>query len=74
MAYRYFSKKELKAVFTMSDPKNSATCKQLQELHTGKVTNKEVRFQKHLEFLNGLDGISGISHHDLLFSTDADDE
>jgi DNA excision repair protein ERCC-6-like len=64
--HRYFSKQELKEIFTLDDPTYSRTQQQLQQQH-GRFLKLYDELEEHLEFLHSL-GIAGVSHHDLLFS------
>ncbi|XP_066919121.1 DNA excision repair protein ERCC-6-like [Clytia hemisphaerica] len=68
--YRYFTNQELRELFVLDDPTQSTTQQQLKELHQ-KPTNTQQGFQNHLQFLQELDCIYGVSHHDQLFSQEA---
>ncbi|XP_036595673.1 DNA excision repair protein ERCC-6-like [Trichosurus vulpecula] len=65
---RYFSKQELKELFTIGNFRSSATQLQLQSLHAGhRKTDKKL--EEHIAYLHTL-GIAGISDHDLMFTHD----
>ncbi|XP_066213359.1 DNA excision repair protein ERCC-6-like isoform X1 [Saccopteryx leptura] len=66
--FRYFSKQELRELFTIEDFQNSATQLQLQSLHAAqRRSNKEL--DEHIAYLHSL-GIAGISDHDLMYTHD----
>jgi SNF2-related domain/Helicase conserved C-terminal domain len=63
--HRYFSHKELRQVFTLTNPRVSETQQLLEGLHSShRVTDGEL--DNHVDFLQEQD-IFGISDHDLLF-------
>ncbi|XP_027692565.1 DNA excision repair protein ERCC-6-like [Vombatus ursinus] len=65
---RYFSKQELRELFTIGDFRSSATQLQLHSLHAGhRKTDKKL--EEHIAYLHTL-GIAGISDHDLMFTRD----
>ncbi|CAG5118101.1 unnamed protein product [Candidula unifasciata] len=63
--YRYFTKMDLKELFTLDDPKFSKTQKQLENLH-GNQRETDAELDEHIAFLHSMD-IFGISDHDLMF-------
>ncbi|UYV67459.1 ERCC6L, partial [Cordylochernes scorpioides] len=65
---RYFTKQELRDLFTLDDPRFSATQSQLEEIHGGK-RNSYPDLDRHLEFMKThmRDFIFGFSDHDLMF-------
>lgn len=64
--YRYFSKQELRELFTVGDLQNSATQLQLQSLHAAQRRSDE-KLDEHIAYLHSLN-IAGISDHDLMFT------
>ncbi|XP_012936041.1 DNA excision repair protein ERCC-6-like [Aplysia californica] len=72
--YRYFTKMELKELFSLDDPTFSKTQQQLQEMH-GSQRQSDTQLDEHIAFLHSLN-IFGISDHDLMFkqTTVRDDE
>ncbi|XP_021043674.1 DNA excision repair protein ERCC-6-like [Mus pahari] len=66
--FRYFTKQELKELFTVGDLQNSATQMQLQCLHAAQRRSDE-KLDEHIAYLHSL-GIAGISDHDLMFTCD----
>ncbi|XP_075395190.1 DNA excision repair protein ERCC-6-like [Tenrec ecaudatus] len=66
--FRYFSKQELRELFTIEDFQNSATQLQLQSLHAAQRRSDE-KLDEHIAYLHSL-GIAGISDHDLIFMHD----
>ncbi|XP_036029806.1 DNA excision repair protein ERCC-6-like [Onychomys torridus] len=66
--FRYFSKQELRELFTVGDLQNSATQMQLQSLHAAQRRSDE-KLDEHIAYLHSL-GIAGISDHDLMFTRD----
>ncbi|GBM73450.1 DNA excision repair protein ERCC-6-like [Araneus ventricosus] len=69
--YRYFSKQELRELFTFEDPHHSATQVQLSQLHSHqRITDTQL--DAHIAFLYSLD-IFGVSDHDLMFSREIED-
>ncbi|KAK9393461.1 DNA excision repair protein ERCC-6-like [Crotalus adamanteus] len=64
--YRYFSRQELRELFTLEDTRSSATQLQLQSLHaTQRKTDTEL--DEHIAYLHMLE-IFGISDHDLMYT------
>lgn len=66
--FRYFSKQELRELFTIEDLHNSATQLQLQSLHAAQ-RKSDKNLDDHIAFLYSL-GIAGISDHDLMYTHD----
>ncbi|XP_055986112.1 DNA excision repair protein ERCC-6-like [Sorex fumeus] len=66
--FRYFSKQELRELFTVEDFQTSATQLQLQTLHATQ-RRSDKKLDDHIAFLYSL-GIAGISDHDLMFIHD----
>ncbi|XP_054435526.1 DNA excision repair protein ERCC-6-like [Pteronotus mesoamericanus] len=66
--FRYFSKQELRELFTIEDLQNSATQLQLQSLHAAQ-RRSDKKLDEHIAYLHSL-GIAGISDHDLLYTRD----
>lgn len=69
---RYFSQGELGEMFKVPETgyKVSQTQRQLHKEHYNQRKVNEL-LQEHIEFLEGL-GIAGVSHHDLLFTKEAE--
>ncbi|XP_074962530.1 DNA excision repair protein ERCC-6-like [Phalacrocorax aristotelis] len=64
--FRYFSKQELRELFTLEDTRTSATQIQLQSLHaTQRKTDPQL--DEHIAYLHSLE-MFGISDHDLIFT------
>ncbi|XDA90475.1 hypothetical protein R6Z07F_020073 [Ovis aries] len=66
--FRYFSKQELRELFTIEDFQNSATQLQLQSLHAAQ-RRSDKNLDEHIAFLHSL-RIAGISDHDLMYTRD----
>ncbi|XP_059943913.1 DNA excision repair protein ERCC-6-like [Mesoplodon densirostris] len=66
--FRYFSKQELRELFTVEDFQNSATQMQLQSLHAAQ-RRSDKKLDEHIAFLHSL-RIAGISDHDLMYTHD----
>ncbi|XP_068166778.1 DNA excision repair protein ERCC-6-like [Antennarius striatus] len=66
--FRYFSKQELKELFTLEDARSSSTQMQLQAMHS-RSRRTDPELDKHIAHLHGME-IFGISDHDLMFSLD----
>lgn len=66
--FRYFSKQELKELFTLEDTHSSSTQLQLQSLHSS-VCRSDPELQCHISALKGIN-VFGVSRHDLLFSNE----
>merc|ERR1719474_1350929 len=65
---RYFSKSELKDVFTLEDPTKSQTQIQFKHLREHRVgTNAD--FDRETDHVEGVPNVFGVSDHDLLFGT-----
>ena len=69
--FRYFSKQELRELFSLDDPWYSATQVQLHEMHSSQRSTYD-ELEKHLAFLKSLN-VFGISDHDLMFSKQVED-
>uniref|UniRef100_A0A8C7WTS0 DNA excision repair protein ERCC-6-like n=1 Tax=Oryzias sinensis TaxID=183150 RepID=A0A8C7WTS0_9TELE len=66
--FRYFSKQELKELFTLEDTRSSSTQLQLQALHS-RHRQTDPQLDQHIAHLHTME-IFGISDHDLMFSVD----
>uniref|UniRef100_A0A8C9AQF3 DNA excision repair protein ERCC-6-like n=1 Tax=Prolemur simus TaxID=1328070 RepID=A0A8C9AQF3_PROSS len=66
--FRYFSKQELRELFTIEDLQNSVTQLQLQSLHAAQ-RRSDKKLDEHIAYLHSL-GIAGISDHDLMYTHD----
>ncbi|XP_069378980.1 DNA excision repair protein ERCC-6-like [Paralichthys olivaceus] len=66
--FRYFSKQELKELFTLSDTRSSSTQLQLQALHS-RHRRTDPELDEHIAHLHAME-MFGISDHDLMFSLD----
>ncbi|XP_036267307.1 DNA excision repair protein ERCC-6-like [Pipistrellus kuhlii] len=66
--FRYFSKQELRELFTIEDFQNSVTQLQLQSLHAAQ-RRSDKKLDEHIAYLHSL-GIVGISDHDLMYTHD----
>lgn len=66
--FRYFSKQELKELFTLEDTRSSSTQMQLQALHS-RHRRTDPELDEHIAHLHAMD-MFGISDHDLMFSLD----
>lgn len=64
--YRYFSKQELRELFTLEDTRTSATQIQLQALHATQ-RQSDVQLDEHIAYLHSLQ-MFGISDHDLVYT------
>ncbi|CAL9707918.1 unnamed protein product [Knipowitschia caucasica] len=70
--FRYFSKQELRELFTLQDTKSSTTQIQLQELHSRqRCTDAEL--DQHIAHLHAME-MFGISDHDLMFSVNVNQD
>ncbi|KAL6463046.1 hypothetical protein MHYP_G00274370 [Metynnis hypsauchen] len=67
--FRYFSKQELKELFTLEDAHSSSTQLQLQALHS-QHRRSDPELDSHIAELHRME-MFGISDHDLLFSKEA---
>ncbi|XP_027874987.1 DNA excision repair protein ERCC-6-like [Xiphophorus couchianus] len=66
--FRYFSRQELKELFTLEDPRSSSTQLQLQDLHS-RERRTDPALDEHIAQLHAMH-MFGISDHDLMFSLD----
>ncbi len=66
--FRYFSKQELKELFTLEDTRSSTTQMQLQALHS-RHRRTDSELDEHIAHLHAME-MFGISDHDLMFSLD----
>ncbi|XP_030579295.1 DNA excision repair protein ERCC-6-like [Archocentrus centrarchus] len=66
--FRYFSKQELKELFTLEDTHSSSTQLQLQALHS-RHRRTDPELDEHIAHLHAME-MFGISDHDLMFSLD----
>ncbi|XP_060135423.1 DNA excision repair protein ERCC-6-like [Zootoca vivipara] len=64
--YRYFTKQELRELFTLEDTRSSVTQLQLQSLHANQ-RNSDLQLDEHIAYLHSLH-MFGISDHDLMYS------
>ncbi|NXN88906.1 ERC6L protein, partial [Bombycilla garrulus] len=64
--FRYFSKQELRELFTLEDTRMSATQIQLQSLHAMQ-RKSDPKLDEHLAYLHSL-AMFGISDHDLIYT------
>ncbi|XP_053554965.1 DNA excision repair protein ERCC-6-like [Bombina bombina] len=67
--FRYFSKQELKELFTLEDTRTSSTQIQLQNMHSAQ-RKTDTQLDHHIAFLHTLQ-IFGISDHDLIYTNEA---
>ncbi|XP_061749588.1 DNA excision repair protein ERCC-6-like [Nerophis ophidion] len=68
--FRYFSKQELKELFTLEDTRASSTQQLLQSLHS-KHRHTDTQLDHHIARLHTME-MFGISDHDLMFSLNVD--
>ncbi|XP_049906668.1 DNA excision repair protein ERCC-6-like [Epinephelus moara] len=66
--FRYFSKQELKELFTLEDTRSSTTQMQLQAMHS-RHRRTDPELDQHIAHLHAME-MFGISDHDLMFSLD----
>nr|XP_033474592.1 DNA excision repair protein ERCC-6-like [Epinephelus lanceolatus] len=66
--FRYFSKQELKELFTLEDTRSSSTQMQLQAMHS-RHRRTDPELDQHIAHLHAME-MFGISDHDLMFSLD----
>ncbi|NXA04618.1 ERC6L protein, partial [Sapayoa aenigma] len=66
--FRYFSKQELRELFTLEDTRTSATQIQLQSLHAMQ-RKSDLQLDEHIAYLHSLT-MFGISDHDLIYTTE----
>ncbi|KAM3827450.1 uncharacterized protein M6D78_014531 [Vipera latastei] len=64
--YRYFTRQELRELFTLEDTRSSATQLQLQSLHATQ-RKTDTKLDEHIAYLHMLE-IFGISDHDLMYT------
>ncbi|XP_058492946.1 DNA excision repair protein ERCC-6-like [Solea solea] len=64
--FRYFSKQELKELFTLENTQSSSTQLQLQAMHS-RHRRTDTQLDEHIAHLHTM-GMFGISDHDLMFS------
>ncbi|XP_035397284.1 DNA excision repair protein ERCC-6-like isoform X1 [Cygnus atratus] len=64
--FRYFSKQELRELFTLEDTRTSTTQIQLQSLHATQ-RKTDLQLDEHIAYLHSLE-MFGISDHDLIFT------
>ncbi|XP_069842841.1 DNA excision repair protein ERCC-6-like [Dendropsophus ebraccatus] len=64
--YRYFSKQELKELFSLEDTRTSSTQIQLQSMHSSQ-RKTDTNLDEHIAYLHTLP-IFGISDHDLIYN------
>uniref|UniRef100_T1E1A5 DNA repair and recombination protein RAD54-like n=1 Tax=Cupiennius salei TaxID=6928 RepID=T1E1A5_CUPSA len=69
--YRYFSKQELRELFSLDNPHYSATQVQLCEMHSSQRLADNF-LERHIHYLQTLN-IFGISDHDLMFTKNIQD-
>lgn len=62
--FRYFSKQELKELFTLEDPRSSSTQMQLQAMHS-RHRRTDPELDQHIAHLHAME-MFGISDHDLM--------
>ncbi|XP_077164333.1 DNA excision repair protein ERCC-6-like [Paroedura picta] len=70
--YRYFTKQELRELFTLGDTRISSTQLQLQSLH-GTQRATDVQLDEHIAYLYSLE-IFGLSDHDLMYTRETGHE
>ena len=68
---RYFTRSQLRELFVLNDPLRSETQVQLEKMHTKQLSQS---MSSHVAFLLGTDMVFGVSHHDLMFSTEEEKE
>ncbi|XP_046906418.1 DNA excision repair protein ERCC-6-like [Hypomesus transpacificus] len=66
--FRYFSRQELKELFTLQDTRSSSTQLQLQSLHSTQRCS-DPQLDEHIAYLHTME-MFGISDHDLMFSNE----
>ncbi|KAM4665157.1 DNA excision repair protein ERCC-6-like [Discoglossus pictus] len=66
--FRYFSKQELKELFSIEDTRTSSTQIQLQNMHAAQRKTDQ-QLDNHITFLHTLQ-IFGISDHDLIYTNE----
>jgi len=66
---RYFTAGELAEMFTLDDPQRSETHRILQQAHgDGEEDDGPAGLREHMARIEGMDGVAGISRHDLLYT------
>ncbi|XP_029915327.1 DNA excision repair protein ERCC-6-like isoform X2 [Myripristis murdjan] len=70
--FRYFSKQELKELFTLEDARSSTTQMQLQSMHS-RHRRTDPELDEHIAHLHTME-MFGISDHDLMFSLDVNND
>lgn len=70
--FRYFSKQELKELFTLQDTRSSSTQLQLQAMHS-MHRRTDPKLDEHIAHLYAME-MFGISDHDLMFSLDVNQD
>ncbi|XP_044286458.1 DNA excision repair protein ERCC-6-like [Varanus komodoensis] len=70
--YRYFTKQELRELFTLGDTSSSATQLQLQALHATQ-RESDPTLEEHVALLHTLE-MFGLSDHDLMYSCETGPE
>lgn len=68
---RYFTRSQLRELFILNDPLRSETQEKLAEMHEKLLSNEA---KAHIDFLMASKMVYGVSHHDLLFSTEEEKE
>ena len=66
-AYRYFTKQELRELFSLEDPSSSITQRQLAVLHKGQRKTYPA-LEDGIRFIESQRNVFGVSDHDLLFT------
>lgn len=69
--YRYFTRQDLRELFTLTDARVSTTQEQLSQLHEAIDKWEDPWLQPHLNYLTGgemSDFVFGLSFHDLMFT------
>ncbi|XP_075429078.1 DNA excision repair protein ERCC-6-like isoform X2 [Ascaphus truei] len=67
--FRYFSRQELRELFSLDNTRTSSTQIQLQTMHAAQ-RKTDTRLDEHIAYLHSL-AIFGISDHDLIYSHEA---
>ncbi|NXP44029.1 ERC6L protein, partial [Heliornis fulica] len=70
--FRYFSKQELRELFTLEDTRTSATQIQLQSLHATQ-RKTDLQLDEHIAYLHSLE-MFGLSDHDLIHTRETPHE
>ncbi|XP_040187286.1 DNA excision repair protein ERCC-6-like isoform X2 [Rana temporaria] len=70
--HRYFSKQELKELFTLEDTHTSTTQIQLQNMHSSQ-RKTDTNLDEHIAYLHTLP-IFGISDHDLIYAQESSNQ